>query len=193
MGPQPAEQVVLVIGTGSGKTLIVMVGAAVADAGTTILVLLMVALRDDMLRRFYEVGIRPLIWSLDCRQSASLVIVSAEAAYTQSFLEYAHTLVSRQRLDRIVIDKCHLTIIASDYRPCMSQLGWHVRQIRTQSVWLTATLPPVMQEEFIEYNKLVRPQVIRKSTNRPNIKYVVSRERGAGTLVEKAARLVQSC
>lgn len=44
MGPQPAEQVVLVIGTGSGKTLIVMVGAAVADTGTTIFVLPIVAL-----------------------------------------------------------------------------------------------------------------------------------------------------
>ncbi|KAF2813232.1 uncharacterized protein BDZ99DRAFT_251851 [Mytilinidion resinicola] len=29
MGPQPAEQVVLVIGTGSGKTLVVMIGAQV--------------------------------------------------------------------------------------------------------------------------------------------------------------------
>ena len=49
MGPQPAEQVVLVIGTGSGKTLVVMIGAAVADARTTILVLPMVALRGEML------------------------------------------------------------------------------------------------------------------------------------------------
>lgn len=45
----------------------------------------------------------------------------------------------------------------------------------------------------MEYNKLVRPQVIKESTNRPNIRYVVTREKGAGTLVEKAARLVQSC
>lgn len=53
MGPQPAEQVVLVIGTGFGKTLVVMIGATIADARTTILVLLMVALRGDMLRRFH--------------------------------------------------------------------------------------------------------------------------------------------
>ncbi|KAH8745852.1 hypothetical protein F5882DRAFT_423072 [Hyaloscypha sp. PMI_1271] len=150
-----------------------MIGAVIADAGTTLLVLPMVALQGDMLGRFHQVGIRPLIWSLDCRQLASLVIESAEAACTQSFLGYA--------------------ITASDYRPCISQLGWYVRQIRTQSVWLTATLPPVMQEEFVEYNKLVRLQVIRESTNRSNIRYVVTREKGAGTLVEKAARLVQSC
>ena len=73
---------VLVIGTGSGKTLVVIISAAIIDARTTLLVLLIVALRGDMLRRFYEVGIRPLIWSVDCKRSASLVIVLAEAACT---------------------------------------------------------------------------------------------------------------
>jgi superfamily II DNA helicase RecQ len=61
MGPQPAEQVVLVIGTGSSKTLPIIISAAVVDSRTTILVLPMVALRGDMLRRFHKVGIRPLI------------------------------------------------------------------------------------------------------------------------------------
>ena len=58
---------------------------------------------------------------------------------------------------------------------------------------MTATLPPVIQEKFLEHNKLVKPRIIRESTNRPNIRYIVTREKGAGTLVEKAARLVQSC
>jgi hypothetical protein len=82
MGRQPAKQVVLVIGTSSGKTMIVMISAAIADAGTTILVLPMVALWGDMLRHFHKVGIWPLVWSVDCKQSASLVIVSAKAACT---------------------------------------------------------------------------------------------------------------
>jgi hypothetical protein len=192
LGPQPAEQVVLVIGTGSGKTLVIMVGAAVADAGTTLLILPTVALRGDMLRRFHDVGIRPLIWSVDCTRSAPLVIVSAEAACTQGFLEYCHVLVGRQKLDRIIIDEAHLTITASDYRSCMAQLGWYVRQVRTQTVWLTATLPPAMAEEFIEHNMLVRPRIIRESTNRRNTKYTVSLETGPGPLVERAAAWVQA-
>jgi hypothetical protein len=192
MGPQPAEQVVLVIGTGSGKTMVVMIGAAIANAGITVIVLPVVALRGDMLRRFHEVGIRPLVWSVGCKQSASLVIVSAEAACTQGFLEYCHIQVSKQELARIIVDEGHLTITASDYRPCMAQLGWYVRQIRTQTVWLTATLPPVMEEEFVEHNKLVRPRIIRESTNRPNIKYMVSLETGPGMLVERAADLVRA-
>lgn len=58
-------------------------------------------------------------------------------------------------------------------------------------MWLTATLPPVMQEGFIEHNKLVQPQIIRESTNRPNIKYMVSYETRTGTLIKRAASLVQ--
>lgn len=60
----------------------------------------------------------------------------------------------------------------------MLQLGWYVRQIRTQTVWLTATLPPSMQVSFFEQNKLVRPHVVRESTNRPNIRYLVRRDEG---------------
>ena len=44
MGPQPAKQVVLVIGTSSGKTLVIMIRAAIIDARTIILVLPIVAL-----------------------------------------------------------------------------------------------------------------------------------------------------
>jgi superfamily II DNA helicase RecQ len=183
--------VVLVIGTGSGKTLVVIIGAAITDAGTIILVLPIVTLWGNMLRRFHEVGIRPLIWSVNCQRSASLVIVSAEAAYTQGFLKYYHILVSKQKLDYIIVNEGHLTITARNYRLCMAQLGWYVRQIRTQTVWLIVTLPPVIEEEFIEHNKLVKPRIIRESTNRPNIKYIVSFKTGPGALIKRATNLVQ--
>jgi hypothetical protein len=120
IGPQPAEQVVLVMGTGSGKTLPVMISTAVADASTTILVVPIVALRVNILERFQSVGIKSLVWSVDYRRSTSLVIMSTKALYSESFLEYTYVLVSKQKLDRIIIDKCHLTITASNYRPCIA-------------------------------------------------------------------------
>jgi hypothetical protein len=193
LGPRPAEQVMLVAGTGAGKTLVAMLSATVADARTTLFILPMVALRGDMLRRCREAGIRPLVWSVGSREAAPLVLIAAESACTEQFLDYAKGLALRQQLDRIIVDECHLTITASDYRPCMSLLGWHLRQVLAQTVWLTATLPPAMQEQFVEHNKLVRPRVVRESTNRPNIRYLVSLETGPGTLLEKAAALVRAC
>jgi superfamily II DNA helicase RecQ len=162
-----------------------MVGAALEGAATTILILPTVALRGNMLVRLGKVELKHYVWSPGSSKSAPLVIMSAEAACTESFLEYANRLADRQRLDRIVIDECHLTITANDYRRCMSQLGWYVRRVQTQTVWLTATLPPDYQELFIEHNKLVRPHIVRESTNRPNIRYIVRRERGLGTLCQR--------
>ncbi|KAL5611084.1 hypothetical protein FOBRF1_007201 [Fusarium oxysporum] len=193
MGPRAPEQVIVVLATGSGKTLVFMVGATLAGAETTILILPTVALRGNMLGRLDKVALKHHIWRPGSKKSAPIVVVSAEAACTEAFLEYANRLSDRQCLDRIVIDECHLTITASCYRRSMSQLAWHVRQIRTQTVWLTATLPPIYQELFFEHNKLVRPHIIRESTNRPNIRYIVQQERGLGNLCEQAACLVQSC
>jgi superfamily II DNA helicase RecQ len=123
METQHAEQMVVVLGTGSGKILISMIGASVTDARITILVLSIVVLRGDILRRCLLVGIRSLIWISGVKQSASLVMISAEAVCTSDFLDYVYTLVRRQVLDRIIIDESQLTITANDYRLCMSQLG----------------------------------------------------------------------
>jgi hypothetical protein len=191
MGPKAAEQVVVVLGTGSGKSLIVMVAAALEGAGTTIMVLPTVALRGNMLERVAKMGIRTILWSPGQTRSAPLVIVSAEAACTEGFDEYVVRLESRQRLDRIVIDECHLTITANDYRKSMKYLGWHARRVRTQTVWLTATLPPDFEHIFTEHNLLVRPRMVRESTNRPNIRYRVRRFKGEGGLRSNVAELVR--
>jgi len=63
--------------------------------------------------------------------------------------------------------------------------------MRIQTVWLIVTLPPVIEEEFIKYNKLVKPRIIRELINRPNIKYMVSLETGPNTLTEMAINLVR--
>ena len=47
-----------------------------------------------------------------------------------------------------------------------------------------------MQEKFLKYNKLIKPRIIRESTNRLNIRYIITRKKGANTFIEKAAHLV---
>ncbi|PMD60284.1 uncharacterized protein K444DRAFT_528647, partial [Hyaloscypha bicolor E] len=56
---------------------------------------------------------------------------------------------------------------------------------------LIAILPLVIQEEFIKYNKLIKPRIIRESTNRPNIKYIISFKARPGPLIKRATNLIQ--
>ena len=90
----------------------------------------------------------------------------------------------------MIVNEAHLTIMASGYWEAMVQLGWCVRQIKVQNVWLTATLPPSMQDEFLKQNKLVQLQIVRESTNHQNIKYIISVE--SQNLLKSAVDLIRT-
>jgi len=55
------EQVVVIMATGEGKSLLFMLPCILPDAGVTILVLPLVSLRGDLLRRVRELGIDHLV------------------------------------------------------------------------------------------------------------------------------------
>ncbi|KAG6018536.1 hypothetical protein E4U19_000267 [Claviceps sp. Clav32 group G5] len=132
-----------------------------------------------------------MVWKRDAQTEAPVVLVSAEEACSAAFLQYAHKLTISQKLDRIVVDECHLTITANSFRRCMSELGDIVRQVQTQTVWLTATLPPDLEADFIKRNALHKPHIVRESTNRKNIQYKLQAYRGAGGLLTETVALVQ--
>ncbi|HEY0934969.1 MAG TPA: DEAD/DEAH box helicase, partial [Trebonia sp.] len=181
------EQVVVVMATGEGKSLLFMLPCVLPGAGVTILVLPLVSLRGDLLRRVRELGIDHLVWAPSEQRDAPLVFVTVEAACTEQFRAYAHRLAAAQDLGRIVFDEAHLTVTASDYRQAMVDLAL-IRSGRTQFVYLTATLPPTMQAVFEEQNNLVNPKVIWALTNRRNLFYMVQRAAGPGSLLEDGAR-----
>lgn len=181
------EQVVAILPTGAGKSVSFMLPCTLPGAGVTVLVVPLVALRADMLQRLDQLHIAYLEWAPGERSEAPLVVVSAEAAGKPDFRKYATGLQEQQKLDRIVVDECHLTVTAASYRPSLVDLTT-IRGIRTQFVYLTATLPPSMLAEFEERNYLHRPTIIRASSNRPNIRYAVEVARSQRrTLLEQAA------
>lgn len=120
--------------------MIFMLPFLLPGAQTTIIILPLVSLRGDMIRRLGNRGIRFLQWSRDERRQAPLIIASAEATCSTEFQSYAQSLVGQNRLDRIVIDECHMTLTASEYQQSMSDLGG-LRILATPFVYLTATLP----------------------------------------------------
>ena len=57
-----APEVLLVLATGSGKSLAFMLGSSLPDARTTVVVVPLVLLRLDLLRRCREMGLNPIVW-----------------------------------------------------------------------------------------------------------------------------------
>jgi superfamily II DNA helicase RecQ len=110
------EQVVVIIATSEGKNLLFILPCILPDTRVTILVLLLVFLQGDLLRRVRELGIDHLVWSPSEQQDTPLVFVTVEVICTKQFRTYAHKLAATQDLGRIIFDEAHLTITTSDYR-----------------------------------------------------------------------------
>lgn len=69
------EQVVAILPTGAGKSLLFMLPCTLPDAGTTILIVPLVALRGDLLRRIRDAKIDHIEWKPGEAREAALVVV----------------------------------------------------------------------------------------------------------------------
>jgi superfamily II DNA helicase RecQ len=116
-------------------------------------------------------------WTRGESNPASVVIVSADKCGDDTsngnFLGYAQLLKGKGLLQRVVVDECHLVLTARNWRAKML-LVKRLRVLGCPTVLLTATLPPLREEE-LEASMVARNATyIRASTVRPNPRYFVS-------------------
>jgi superfamily II DNA helicase RecQ len=174
---QRKPRVLVVMGTGCGKSMLFMLPAAASqDGGVTIVIVPLTALRADLKDRCDRLGIRCAEW--DGRRPpywASIVLVTPESAITKAFGRFIDEKRTMRQLDRIVLDECHvLTESTPDWRPDLLKLT-EMTEKDTQVVYLTATLPPSRESAFFEAAGLDRRDVTccRDRTTRVNIEYQV--------------------
>lgn len=164
---------VVVLPTGGGKSLLFMVPACSREPGVTVVVVPYRALINDLVQRMRSRGIDCMEWKYGENNPAAAVVVSADVAGEPGFLQYAGLLSGKKLLRRVVVDECHLIFTSSHWRPKLAKLK-NLRVLACPMVLLTATLPPVLEEELGE-SMLVRcATYIRACTIRPNIRYMVS-------------------
>lgn len=177
---------VVILPTGGGKSLIFMVPAMLSGSGVTIVVAPYAELKRQLVTRCIDAGLDCKHWP-EARDSwPRVVLVSAEAASSDDFLQWAADLRVRGELDRVVIDECHLTFTAAgEYRRKLRGLVL-LRNLGCPFVFLTGTLPPLCQREFEEAMQLQNPLYIRASSHRVNVQYSVLRVRsGRGPMEAK--------
>jgi superfamily II DNA helicase RecQ len=173
MGRSP---VVMIAGTGTGKTMAIMLPASCVSGGTTIVIVPLCALQENLHERCQKARISSVIWSSRRpHDSASIVFVTPESAMTKTFAGFLNRLQEMHRLDRIVFDECHTVAEGTrEFRPKMREAG-RLALRGVQMVYLTATLPPRDEDEFYQLNHIRKDQVhqFRGCTTRPNVAYQV--------------------
>jgi superfamily II DNA helicase RecQ len=115
--------VVVVLGIGEGKSILFILPYILPSTSITILILPLVSLRGDLLRRVRELVIDHWIWISYETRTTPLVFISAEAAGTKAFRAYAYKLATIGDLGQIVLDEAHFTVTASKYRATIVDLA----------------------------------------------------------------------
>lgn len=187
-------RVVVIMATGSGKSMLFMLPAAVSlNGGVTIVIVPLTALRADLKDRCDRLGIPCAEW--DGRRPpywASIVLVTPESAVTKAFGRFIDEKRMLRQLDRIVLDECHVLLESTArWRPQFLEMTEMTKK-GTQVVYLTATLPPKLESAFFDIAGLDARDVVlyRDRTTRTNIKYQVQ-EYLRGTLDDAISRLVE--
>lgn len=167
-----------VMPTGAGKSLLFMLPAFLTPSGLTVVIVPIIALRIDLQARCTKLGIRCVTWvSRRPADDASIVLVTPEAALTADFMTFLHRQNTLCRLDRIVIDECHILLQpGSSFRTKIKFLG-QVLTFGAQVLLLTATLPPSLEYRLWQRLRVQRAQVhlYRSRTTRANLSYYVWR------------------
>jgi superfamily II DNA helicase RecQ len=170
------SSILAIMATGGGKSLLFMLPAYSISGGTTIIITPLVSLQEDLCVRCQKVGIPSTMWNLQSRPHGErIVITTPESAVSQGFMTFLNQLQGACQLDRIVIDECHTILDATDtFRTRMRELG-ELGKLGVQMLFLTATLPPSVEEEFFQMIKIRMPtaDIFRDRTQRKNIAYSV--------------------
>ena len=125
-----------------------MVPAMMAGAGVTVVVAPYAELKRELVTRCVDAGLDCRHWPQAREATPRIVIVSGEAASGEDFLQWAAEIRTQGRLDRVVVDECHLTFTAAlEYRKKLRGLVL-LRNLGCPFVFLTGTLPPLCERDL---------------------------------------------
>ena len=185
--------VVAVLGTAAGKSMLFML-PAFCSAGVTVVVVPLLSLRDDMMRRCKDLGISSLAWSATTPyRMAQIVLITPEGANKPTFRAFLNSVRSQGLLDRIVVDEAHVILDSvGGWRNTFHDL-YALFYMEVQMVFLTATLPPKVVPQ-IRYMYHLPPSTvwIRDSTVRSNHAYQVQLYENRTEAAEAALRTLVS-
>lgn len=181
MKMQNTKQLIYMLPTGAGKSVLFMTPAMMRNTGTTVVIVPFTALIEDLAKRARRRGIDVLQYTnagVVAREALprvpKLVLVSTNMAINkgeiQIFMNYMNQLASSEHLQQIFIDEVHIVATDWTYRASLGKLTW-LHRFKTPMIMLTAMLMKNMETEFCKMMLLQYGRIIRDKTTKLNTRY----------------------
>ncbi len=188
------ESVLVILGTGKGKTFIIFLYAYMfGSCGVTRVVLPLSSLVTEFIRRAHELGVSASVCTHTSIHNADvqLMCVSIEHSTFPAFKEYVYLLFSsligylrhfffrrdlarlrnQKRLNIIVFDEIHKLLTDKDYRDVFNSF-WVLNTVDTPIVGLSGSIPPSTIDELVRLTKTTW-HIIRAPSVRPELSYKI--------------------
>lgn len=183
------RDVVAVLATGSGKTMLLILTALLHPEQLVVVTLPLKSLLLDYVRRLHTMGISFQVYdgsstTLSCTPNLVLIQVEHAASdqWRQALSHLAHPSQQPRLICRIFIDEAHFALTAAEYREVFLK-AYGLRVVASQLILLSATVPPHTLTALDEAYMLTFPfHLIRTSTLRPEIQYVIDSPHAADVL-----------
>ena len=135
----------IILVTLSDKSFLYLLLASLSITESTIIIVSLIALKSDPLRKVKEIKISALIYK-EKKLINKLVLISIETIVSLSFQLFLMSLHAENKLNKIIFNEYHLIVTAANYKYRMHELK-KLRLIITQFLFLSATLSvSVLQE-----------------------------------------------
>jgi len=162
----------IILPTGMGKSLLFMIPALFETAKSTIVVVPLVALAENLLKECEKFKVDAMIWERELPRYAKVIIIVADAVVNPICRRFIQNCYIDGDLERIVFDECHMVVTEETYRPKLREL-WRLN-LAVQMVFMSATYPPLFAPLFQEKMVTKEPFTIREANHKPRTCYSVA-------------------
>ncbi|CDR94170.1 ATP-dependent DNA helicase, RecQ family protein, putative [Babesia bigemina] len=204
----------VVIPTGGGKSLCfqlpVVYDGTVGRNGVTVVVMPLVSLVHDQMKRLHALGIpcHALVGEMsrldrenvlgdmrsDIDTSYMLFVTPERITSSKVLLNAFRDLEQRGRLSRFVLDEAHcVSEWGNDFRPDYKEMGLLKHEFPHVPVCaFTATATPQVINDVCAELRLRSPTIFKSSFNRPNLRYeVMPKDRNTNKAIEKLVEVIK--
>lgn len=169
---------VVVMPTAAGKSICFLLPCFMDSPGNvSIIVVPLVALKQELMKRCEAFHIPAVMWSptnsaSELRNPTGRVyLISAEHLEMSSFSKFVRELNGKKSLRRIIVDEAHLSVLWSDFRPCLQRMQYTLQSLKCQvpTYLFSATIPPRDTANVLMAHGVSNAFVFRMPSVRKNI------------------------
>ena len=170
-------QVVTILGTDEGKSLLYMLLSRLASTGTTVVILSLISLKQNMIHHCKKICLDYKVWKAtekgeERMVSCALMFMLVKQTMSSIFHKYLNHLKTDNTLNCVMFNESHLVLTAFKYHLKMG-LICNLQALHCQFLFLMVILPSQMVQSFEQMLLLLQSFIIHSHTFCTNLSYII--------------------